>query len=262
MRGQKKAIGANKYAEKLNKLRSGQVKVHPGVEAGYREMYGHQPQQPQPSVHSQVDQLVGNNQDSNAEGNLDFGLHRNPNLNDTPAYKQVQQQVRQIQASIQAPTIKLGAIFEFAKDKGDIEIACDEQGFEYSYDGLALSALEFAKGESVPSRLKRRFKAKQLYSVADISIDLSDIADTFEKGDKLTFKITEIKSFYQRHTTEALANELIIEAEIKTDLDVDIPAKIQLKAHPLTKDLLGWTLQEIQASVQVDEIIDIIDSQG
>lgn len=247
MRGKRKTIGASKYAQKLNQLKRGEVKVSPAVEASYKDLYGHMP----PQQNYQPDEQFHDS---------DYSMLRSsqPQTYTAPAHQQ-QQQVQASVAPIQSG-LKFGAIFEFENDKGDIEISCDDQGFAYSCDGLAIAKLEFAKGDSVPSRLKRKFKANQLYSVADVSIDLTEIAETFQPGDKIKFNVKEVKCFYQRHSTEELASSMQIEAEIKTDLDVDIPAVIQLRAHPLAKDLLSWTMQEILAIAQVDEIIGIIES--
>jgi len=248
MRGQRKTISANKYAEKLNKLRNGGIKVSSGVEAGYRDLHGAQPEQ-----------QYAPNPETKPHGEGEYALLRS-SKGQPQAPQQVQAQApQQVQASIQTPSLKFGTLFEFAENKGDIEIVRDENGFAYSYDGLALSNLSFAKGEAVPDKLKKKFKADQLYSVADVAIDLSDIADTFEKGDKVEFKIKKVKSFYQRHTTEALANTLTVEAEFTTDLGVNIPAKVTLKAHPLAQDLLNWTMQEVLAKTQVDEIIAMLE---
>lgn len=243
LRGQKRTINADRYAQKLGQLRRGEVRVSPAVEASYKELYKNQPHQ---SLHRDY-------QDTQDIDDTDYSLLRTP----APSYD------NPVRAEAPAPqvnhSIKLGAIFEFAKDKGDIQITCDDKGFEYSCGDFIVSSLEFAKGDSVPSRLKRKFKANQLYSVADVSIDLADIADTFQPGDSIKFNVKEVKCFYQRHSTDDLASNLKIEAEIKTDV-VDIPAVIQLKAHPLTKDLLSYTMQEILIAAQVDEIIDIIES--
>lgn len=248
LRGKKKTISGDKYAQKLNQLRRGEVKVSPAVEASYKELYGEQPQQPrQPQQYQHPPHQAGNSQ------NTDYSLLRAP----APSYNQAQAEIQHMPQTNHS--IKLGTIFEFVKGKGDIEVTCDDKGFEYSCGDLVVSTLEFAKGDSVPSRLKRKFKAAQLYSVADVSIDLADIADTFQPGDTIKFNVKEVKCFYQRHSTNDLADNLKIEAELKTDV-VDIPAVIQLKAHPLTKDLLSYTMQEILIAAQVDEIIDIIES--
>lgn len=236
LRGQKKALSAEKFSQKLNQLKSGQVKVHPGVEAGYREMYGNQP-----SVEADIEAL--------GRASMEYM--------ESESYQPIEQVVT---ASVQpAPqTLKIGACLSF-KPVGELEIIRDAEGFGYNYDKFEVDGIEFAKGESVPERLKRKFNAKQLYTVADVTIDLADVADTFEVGDKITFTAKEVKAFFQRHNSYDLASQFSVEAEIITDVGVSIPARITVKANPLARDLVDLTLKEVYISAQVNEILGMLD---
>lgn len=250
--GQRKKISTGKLNEKLHALKTGNIKMNPGVEDAYKQHYGDQ----YGTQQAAVDQYTQNIQTpSHSEG--DYGLLRNPpsGRNQQPAEANYVAEA----GTIQTPQLKLGTLFSFDK-QGKLQVKRDAKGFEYSFDNISVANLEFAKGESVPERLKRKFNASQLYTVADVTIDLTEIADTFEEGDSIDFEVTEVKSYYQRFLTNELCKSVTVEADLKTDIDVTIPAKVTLKAHPLALDLLSWTLKEVQASAQVNEILEIIDS--